>query len=107
MHFYASSEGKRWETDGHNIDIKVQREHAMRAGMHSHVAQLHLKQKVSSFFLRYWGQVQPCLSSITAKRLSSTRGEESAGIHDFELHVNGDIGSRTKLAGQTIWEVGP
>jgi hypothetical protein len=32
VHFNASGEGKRWETDGHNTDIKVRREHAMRAG---------------------------------------------------------------------------
>ena len=32
MHFNASGEGKRWETDGHNTDIKVRREQAMRAG---------------------------------------------------------------------------
>jgi hypothetical protein len=31
IHFNASGEGKRWETDGHNTDIKVRREHAMRA----------------------------------------------------------------------------
>jgi hypothetical protein len=32
VHFNASGEGKRWETDGHNTDIKVRREQAMRAG---------------------------------------------------------------------------
>jgi hypothetical protein len=32
VHFNALGEGKRWETAGHNTDIKVQREHAMRAG---------------------------------------------------------------------------
>ena len=31
VHFNASGEGKHWETDGHNTDIKVRREHAMRA----------------------------------------------------------------------------
>ena len=31
-HYNASGEGKRWETDGHNTDIKSQREAAMRAG---------------------------------------------------------------------------
>jgi hypothetical protein len=32
MHFNASVEGKRSETDGHNTDIKSRRESAMRAG---------------------------------------------------------------------------
>jgi hypothetical protein len=32
LHFNASWEGKRCETDGHNTDIKSRRESAMRAG---------------------------------------------------------------------------
>jgi hypothetical protein len=43
VHFHASGEGKRWETDGHNTDIKVRREYVMRAGQIIHVTHLHLK----------------------------------------------------------------
>jgi hypothetical protein len=32
LHFNASGEGRRIETDGHNTDIKSRRESAMRAG---------------------------------------------------------------------------
>jgi hypothetical protein len=37
VHFNASGEGKRWETDGHNTDIKVRREMRRELDNHLHV----------------------------------------------------------------------
>jgi len=37
IHFNASGEGKRWETDGFNTSVKVRCEQAVRAGQPSGV----------------------------------------------------------------------
>jgi hypothetical protein len=82
VHFNASGEGKRWETDGHNTDIKVRREKAMRAGQ-QFAFNTPVSEVEAQLFNGGMEGSYPTLlefDSITRKRLLSTRGKVSAGI---------------------------
>jgi hypothetical protein len=90
LHFNASGEGKRCETDGHNTDIKSRRESAMRAGEPTACtpdseaqAQLHGGGIPGSY------PVVLDFNHNSEVKVGSWEGILS--FHDFELHENRDV----------------
>jgi hypothetical protein len=91
VHFNASGEGKRWETDGHNTDIKVRREQAMRAGDPSRCATPATEVKAQKFSGGITGSF-PVLFEVDYEYEAKTDTWDGIqSFHDFILHDNGDI----------------
>jgi hypothetical protein len=91
VHFYASGEGKRWETDGHNTDIKVRREHAMRAGKPFACNTPASEVEAQLFNGGIEGSYPTLLEFDYKDQVEVDTWEGISGYHDFELHENGDI----------------
>jgi hypothetical protein len=91
VHFNASGEGKRRETNGHNTDIKVRREHAMRAGQPFACNTPAFEVEAQLFNGGMEGSYPTLLEFDYKKEVGVDMWEGISGYHDFELHVNGDI----------------
>ena len=91
LHYNASGEGKRWETDGHNPLVKALRELAMRAGLPSDCISPAKEVQAAQFN----GGVKGTRSKVISFDYEAERKPQSmAGIgkyHDIKLYDNGDI----------------
>jgi len=92
-HFNASGEGKRWETDGHNHDIKYRREAAMRASNPSSCTTPAQEVHAQAFDGGIDGSF-PVLFEFHYDNMADL-GKKSwdglQGYHDFEYHDDGSI----------------
>ena len=91
VHFNASGEGKRWETDGHNTDIKVQREQAMRAGKPHSCCTPASEVEAQLFGGGIEGSYPTLLEFDYSQEVAVDTWDGISVYHDFELHENGDI----------------
>jgi hypothetical protein len=94
VHFNASGKGERWETDGHNTDIKVRRKHAMRAGK-AFACNTPVSEVEAQLFNDGIKGSYPTLLEFDYKeQVEVDTWEGISGYHDFWLQRGG----RTKLA---------
>jgi hypothetical protein len=91
VHFNASGEGKRWETDGHNTDIEVRREQAMRAGKPVACCTPATEVEAQLFGGGIEGSFPVLLSFDYDNEVAVKRWDGILSYHDFELHEDGAI----------------
>ena len=93
-HFNASGEGKRWETDGHNTDIKSLRESAMRAGCPSTCATPDQEVHAQCFDGGIDGAL-PFKFDFNYDQMTPLNGKRTwdglQAYHDFEFLDDGSI----------------
>jgi hypothetical protein len=91
LHFNASGEGKRWETDGHNTAVKVHRESAMRAGQPPRCATPAQEVQAQQFQNGIPGTYPGVLEFGYEFEMAVDTWKGISAFHDFELHENGDV----------------
>jgi hypothetical protein len=83
LHFNASGEGKRSETDGHTTYIKSCREAAMRAGEPAACVTMDPKAHTKLLVTIQGVSCSPGFQSWKVEKIQS--------FHDVKLHKNGDV----------------
>jgi hypothetical protein len=91
MHFNASGEGKRSETDGHNTDIKARRESAMRAGEPAACVTPDAEAQAQLHSGGIPGSYPVVLDFEYHNQVKVGSWEGILSFHDFQLHKNGDV----------------
>jgi hypothetical protein len=96
LHFNASGEGKRSETDGHNTDIKARRKEAMKAGKPQGCTTPAKEVEAQKFSGGCPGAYPVLLEFDYESQVAMSKPWDGIqGWHDFEIHDDGDV---------TVWK---